>query len=135
MDRHSEIELLHRYYEALNKKDFAALSQTFDPKIEWQEPSESPEDGRWHGREAVVKHFQEALGAWAEGTCVSEEFVVAEDRIVSLERVDVRLKEKEDWVRGRLAAVFAFRDGRIAQARIFWDRSDALRSVGLESPS
>lgn len=135
MERPSEIEPLQRYYEALNRKDFAALSQTFDPEIEWLEPSESPEGGRWHGRDAVLKHFEEGLGAWAEGTCVSEEFVEAGDRIVSLEKVDVRLKGREDWVRGRLAAVFVVRDGRIAQGRIFWERSDAFRWVGLEPPS
>ena len=135
MDRHPETEPLRRYYEALNAKDFAALSEAFDPEIEWQEPSESPEGERWHGRDAVRKHFEEGLGKWAEGTCVSEGFVEAGDRIVSLEKVDVRLEGREDWVRGRLAAVFVVRDGLIAQARIFWDRGDAFRWVGLEPPS
>lgn len=134
MDRQPEMELLRRYYDALNAKDFEALSQAFDPEIEWQEPSESPEGGRWHGRDAVLKHLAEGLDSWSEGTCVSEEFLKAGDRIVSLEKVDVRLKGREDWIRGRLAAVFVVRDGRIAQARIFWDRSDALRWVGLETP-
>lgn len=135
MDRQPEIELLQRYYEALNAKDFAALSQIFDPEIEWMEPSESPEGGRWHGRDAVLKHLKEGLDTWAEGTCISEEFVEAGDRIVSLEKVNVRLKGRDDWVRGRLAAVFVVRDGRMAQTRIFWERTDAFRWVGLEAPS
>lgn len=134
MDRHSEIELLQRYYEALNQKDFAALSETFDPEIEWLEPSESPEGGRWQGREAVVSHFEEGVSKWAEGTCVSERLIAAGDRIVSFEKVNVRLKGQEDWISGQLAAVFVVRGGLIAQGRIFWERSDALTWVGLESP-
>lgn len=132
MDRHSKIELLQRYYEALNAKDFVALSQIFDPEIEWQEPSDEPEGGRWHGRDAVLKHLEEGLGAWTEGTCASEEFVEAGESIVSLEKIDVRIKGREDWVRGRIAAVFVVRDGQMAQGRIFWDRGDAFRWAGLE---
>jgi ketosteroid isomerase-like protein len=135
MDHRAEIELLQRYYEALNRKDFDALSETFDPQIEWLEPSEEPEGGRWSGRDAVINHFEEGLGKWSEGTCVSERFVVAGDRIVSLEKVNVRLKGQEDWIKGQLAAVFVVRDGRIAQGRIFWERSDAFRWVGIEPPN
>ena len=130
----SEIELLQSYYEALNRKDFVALSQTFDPEIEWLEPSETPDGGRWSGRDAVVSHFEQGVGNWAEGTCVSERFIPAGDRIVSLEKVNVRLKGREDWNQGHLAAVFTVREGRIVQGRIFWERSDALRWVGLEPP-
>lgn len=135
MDCSTEIELLKRYYEALNQKDFAALSEAFDPEIEWSEPSESPEGGRWHGRDAVLNHLKQGLGAWSEGNCVSERFIAVGDRIVSLEKVNVRLKGREDWIEGRLAAVFVIRDGRITQTRIFWERSDAFRWVGIEPPN
>ena len=134
VDHESEIELLRRYYQALNRKDFVALSQVFHPEIEWLEPSDSPGVGRWLGRDVVLRHIHEGLGTWEEGTCVSEEFLVAENYIVSLEKVDVRLKGREDRVRGRLAAVFVIREGLITQTRIFWNRSDALRLVGLEPP-
>ena len=46
--------------------------------------------------------------------------------------VRVRLKEPNEWINGRVADVFRFRNGKIAQFRTFAERADALKWAGIE---
>ena len=46
--------------------------------------------------------------------------------------VRVRLKEATDWLEGRIADGFAFRNGRIVEFRSFLERAEALKWAGIK---
>jgi ketosteroid isomerase-like protein len=48
------------------------------------------------------------------------------DKVVAYVQVRVRLKDSNDWVNGRFADGFEFRNGRIIRYQSFAERPDAL---------
>jgi hypothetical protein len=44
----------------------------------------------------------------------------------------VRLKNSTDWIGGRFADGFVFRNGKIVEYRSFGERLDALKWAGME---
>ncbi len=74
-------------------------------------------------------------GTWAEGTCDPEEFLTKADKVVVYLHARVRLKATNEWVGGRFADGFTFRDGKIIEYQTFWERADALEWAGIEDPA
>ncbi len=129
----TETEALRNVYAALNRNDIPAMVTAFDPQIEWIEFVESPTGGTYRGLAAVKAHFSEARGSWAEGSCEPERFIVAGDKIVVFVYVRVRLKHETEWREGRIADVYTFQNGKVIQARLFLDRSQALKWAGASA--
>ncbi len=126
-----ETEALKKAYAGLNANDLAPMVNLFDPHIEWVEPSEFPQGGIYHGREAVKAHLSKARDRWAEGTCECERLILGGDKIVAFDYVHVRLKDEVEWREGPVTAVYTFRQGRIVHTRIFVDREQALEWAGI----
>jgi len=126
----AETEALREAYAALNRNDIPAMLNAFDPRIELIEPPEFPTGGTYRGRAEVEAHFSKARETWAEGSCEPERFIVAGDKIVVFPYVRVRLNDNTEWIEGRLADVFTFRNGKAIEMRIFADRRQALDWAG-----
>lgn len=101
----------------------------FDPQIEWIEPAGYSEE-TYRGRAALQAHLSQARAKWAEGGCEPERFVVAGDKIVVFLHVHVRRKGRTEWVDGRHAAVYTFRNGKATEMRIIDDPQQALEWAG-----
>ncbi len=125
-------EVLREAYAALNRGDIPAFVKNFDEDITWLEFVESPGGGTYGGRAAVEAHATEARATWAEGSCEPERFIVAGDKVIVFVHVRVRLKVETDWREGRIADVYTFRDGKVVQTRLFFDRRQALEWAGAE---
>ena len=63
---------------------------------------------------------------WAEGSCELERFIVAGDKIVVFVHARVSLKDQTEWIDGRFADVYTFRNGKAVQMRSFGERQEAL---------
>ena len=75
-----------------------------------------------------------SLANWAEGGCEPERFIVAGDKIIVLVHVRVRLKDNVEWLDGRLADVYTFRNGKVIQKRTFFgEPQEALEWAGVEA--
>jgi ketosteroid isomerase-like protein len=61
-----------------------------------------------------------------------EKIVDTGDRIVSLHRVRMRMRQTGIEFEMPLAYVYTFRDGRVVHTRAFGSQSEALKAVGLE---
>jgi ketosteroid isomerase-like protein len=129
----AETRALREAYAALNRNDVPAMLEAFDPQIEWTEPP-GYADGTFRGHAAVREHLSRARDTWAEGGCEPERFLVAGDKIVVLIHVRVRLKHATEWIEGRHASVYTFRDGKATQMRLFDDTREALAWTGVEAP-
>ena len=129
----AEREALRDVYGALNRNDIPAMLEALDPQIERIEPPEFPSGGTYRGHAEVEAHVAKARETWAEGSCEPGELVVSGDKVVALLHVRVRLKAKTEWIEGRLADVFTFRDGKAIQWRTFDDWREALEWAGLDA--
>ncbi len=128
----NEIELLKQFFAALNRNDMQGITKYFDPQIVRIEPEGFPTAGTYRGIAEVQGHVTKGRGTWAEGTCEPEKFLTNVDKVVVYLHVWVRLKDSLDWVDGRFADGFVFRDGKITQYLSFGERLDALKWAGIE---
>jgi ketosteroid isomerase-like protein len=127
----AEIEALERFFAAVNRNDMQAVTGDFDPEIERIEPEGFPTAGTYRGIAAVREHITKGRGTWAEGTCEPEKFLVNGDKVVVYLHARVRLKDSTDWIGGRFADGFVFRNGKIVQYLSFVERTEALEWAGI----
>jgi ketosteroid isomerase-like protein len=131
----NEIEVLKQFFAAINRNDMQGITKYFDPQIVRVEPEGFPTAGIYRGIAEVQEHITKGRGTWAEGTCEPEKFLTKVDKVVVYLHVWVRLKDSTDWVGGRFADGFVFRDGKITEYRSFGERLDALKWAGMEEPA
>ena len=129
----TNVEVIARFYEAVNRNDMQAIADDFDPEIVRVEPEGFPTAGTYRGIMAVQGHVQKGRGTWAEGTCETEGFFVNGDKVVVYLFAWVRLMGKTDWTGGRFADGFVLHQGKIIEYRSFAERADALQWAGIES--
>jgi uncharacterized protein len=101
----AETEALREAYAALNRNGIPATLKALDTQIERIEPPEYPSGGTYRDHAEIVVFLH----------------------------VRVRLKDHTEWIEGRLADVFAFRNGKAIQWRTFDDRKDALVWAGVKA--
>lgn len=128
----TEIETLEQFFAAINRNDMQAIIRHLDPQIVRIEPDNFPAAGTYRGITEVQDHIREGRGTWAEGSCEPEKFFVNGDKVVVYLHAWVRLKDSTDWIDGRFADGFVFRNGKITQYLSFGEREDALQWAGIE---
>lgn len=130
------VEIVRRMWGRLNAEansDLASLlSEFFDPEIEWHDAPSLPGAAVYRGHEALRRHIEDYLDAWADSGFEIEEIssvgerVLARDRYVGVgHQSEIRL---EDNV---VLGVYDLRRGRIRCVRQFVDESEALEAAGL----
>lgn len=129
-----EIETVKQIYAAINANDIPAAMKFFDPQMEWIEPNHyHGGGGTYRGHADVMAKFSSGRGSWAEGACHLEGFAVAGDKVVALVHALVRLHDQTDWIDGRFADVWTFRNGKVIQGRSFGERQEALEWAGANA--
>ena len=129
----TETEILEHFFAAINRNDLQAITKDFDPLIVRIEPEGFPTAGTYRGIAEVQEHVKKGRGSWAEGTCDPERYLVNGDKVVVYLHAHVRLEDATEWVGGRFADGFVFRNGKITQYLSFGERKDALKWAGIEN--
>ena len=125
-------EALEQFFDAINRNDMQTVTQDFDADILRIEPEGYPTAGTYRGIAEVQAHIMKGRGTWAEGTCKPEKFLTNGDKVVVYLHAWVRLKDATEWIGGRFADGFVFRDGKIVEYRTFWERAQALEWAGIK---
>lgn len=128
----TETEALEQFFAAINRNDMQAITKDFDPEIVRVEPEGFPTAGTYRGIAEVQEHVTKGRGSWAEGTCETEKLFANGDKIVVYLHARVRLKSSDEWVGGRFADGFVFRNGRIIQYLSFGERAETLEWAGIK---
>lgn len=126
----ANIEAARTFYALINRNELPAVADLMDAEIVRIEPEGFPTAGTYRGVAEVQAHLAKGRGTWAEGTCAPEEMFECGDKVVAYLYVRVRLKTGE-WVEGRFADGFIFRDGKIVQHRSFGQRAEAMAWAGI----
>ena len=125
-------EVLKQFFAAINRNDMQAITKDFDPEIVRIEPEGFPTAGTYRGIAEVQEHVRRGRGTWAEGTCEPERFLENGDKVVVYLHARVRMKDSTEWVGGRFADGFVFRNGKIIQYHSFGERAEALEWAGIK---
>lgn len=131
----TETEALERYFDAINRNDLHAVATLLHRDVVRIEPEGFATGRTYRGAAQVAEHIAEGRGTWAEGTCSPERFLVNGERAVAYVHVRVRLHGSAEWLEGRFADGFEFRDGRIALHRSFAERTHAVEWAGIDPSS
>lgn len=127
-----DVDALKHFFAAINRNDMQAMIRDFDPRIVRVEPEGFPTAGTYRGIVDVQEHVRTGRATWAEGSCEPEKFLVKGGKVVVYLHVRVRLHGATDWIDGRFADGFVFRDGRIIEYRTFGERAQALEWAGIQ---
>lgn len=125
------IEALKLFFAAVNRNEMQAITKDFDTEIVRVEPEGFPTAGTYRGIAEVQEHVTKGRGTWAEGSCDPEKFLTSGDKVVVYLHARVRLKGSDEWVGGRFADGFVFRNGKIIEYRSFGERIEALEWAGI----
>lgn len=128
-----ETESVERFFAAINRNDIQAITTDFDPEIVRIEPEGFPTAGTYRGIAEVREHIRKGRGTWAEGTCDPEKFLQNGDKVVVYLHAWVRLHGATEWIGGRFADGFAFRNGKIVEYHSFAERAAALKWADIEA--
>jgi ketosteroid isomerase-like protein len=128
------VEIAKRAAEAYNRRDVDAFfAEVATPDLEWWPAMRSAYEGDcYQGRAGIEQFWADTAETWEELQAVPEEFRDLGDRVLVLGRLQGRGRGSGAQVDTPMANVMDFRGGRIWRARVYFDRSEALKAVGLE---
>ncbi|HKH15104.1 MAG TPA: nuclear transport factor 2 family protein [Solirubrobacterales bacterium] len=108
----------------------AALSEYFDPEIEWVPvPQSLLATSSYTGYAGVRRFWTDFLSAWDEYALKPVDFVDCGDQVAMIMRMTARTQElrlDELW-----SSLFTLRDGKIVRVEGFTNRDGALEAARL----
>ena len=128
----TKIDALEQFFAAINRNDMQAIIKDFDPEIVRIEPEGFQTAGTYRGIAQVQQQVRQGRDTWAEGTCEPEKFLESGDKVVVYLHAWVRPKDSNEWIGGRFADGFVFRNDKIIEYLTFWQREEALQWAGIE---
>jgi hypothetical protein len=126
-------ELVRRGYEAWNSGDRSWVLEHMSPEIEWITPPEDPDPGTYRGYEGVEKFWSQWRAAVGQLRFEIEEMTESGDHVVVVARRMGRGEHSGLEVSDRVIQVFSFEGDQCVRVHEFYDRAQALRSVGAEA--
>jgi ketosteroid isomerase-like protein len=127
------VDLVRSIYPAWERGDFSSTDWA-DADIEFGF-ADGPEPQRWKGIDGMTEGWLAFMRTWADFRAVPTEYIeVDEHRVLVFVRFrghakasGIELREMEE----KNAMLAEFRDGRVAQLLLYWDRGRALADLGL----
>jgi ketosteroid isomerase-like protein len=137
------VEIVRRMYDAAQEVESVVKGggdltahpamQLFHPECVLAEPAEIPDGATYHGREGIARFFEDLFGeVWDEWRIVPTEIISGPDGVFAAVHNSGRSKSGAE-VEMQIFQTFRFRDRMISQAMAGFDRSKALKTVGLEA--
>jgi ketosteroid isomerase-like protein len=125
------VALHRRALEAFNQRDIEAFIEIADPAIEyhsvWAEI-----DGAHLGHDGLRRLRDEIEDSWGDERRVEvEAYFDLGDQTLALHVIRVRGQQSGVEVVGSSASLMRWRDGRCVYSKVYLDREDALRELGV----
>jgi ketosteroid isomerase-like protein len=124
------VEIVRRWHEAANRRDWDAALRTLDQNVELTTPP-GINEGTYRGREEWRGYFQELLSPFEAWAVDPEEFFERGDQVVVFVKTRARPKGSDAEIEIRTGCLWTLRDGRVLSMRFFPKPAEALKAVGL----
>src|SRR6188472_2814044 len=120
------VEIVRRWMDRFNSDEQfdspALLVEFFDPEIEWHDSPSLPGAGVYRGHEALRRHFEDYLDAWAGSRFELHEIRLIGDRVLTRGRYVGTGRESGISLEDNLVhGVYEMREGRVLRVRQFVD--------------
>jgi ketosteroid isomerase-like protein len=126
------VELVRQLVQAFNRRDLAAMSEMFDPEIEWAPGGPAAvERAVYRGRDAVCDGFSATWEAWEVFHLAEHEVRDLGESILWLGRTQLRGDASHVELDQEFAVHFLIDGGRFARIHGFAAWKDALEATGL----
>jgi ketosteroid isomerase-like protein len=118
---------------AVNRRDFEVFFLAFEDDIDYRPAQGALDDrGPIHGKDALRAHMQDWFDTFDNFRQEPVELIDAgEDQVIAVLRIRGRAKLSGVETDLTYAALYTFRDGKIARGREYWTRDEALEAAGL----
>jgi ketosteroid isomerase-like protein len=132
------VDVVRKVYRAWAAGDLWAHAEVYDPDIRYTRVMGGDDAGvglagEWEGMEGLVRGALLWVDAWEDLRVEAEDFIDPGDTVVALTRQTGRAKSSGVPLDRPLADVWEFRNGRVVRLTSYWNRDEALESVGLSS--
>jgi len=130
------VELLRRFYEHFNQHDLDAVLELCSPEVEvYKDPDVIEMVGAFapKGQERVAQYLRGWIDSWDEYVARPQEFLGSGDEVAVLVHLRARGKNSQFEIEEDIADVFKLENGTIARLRLYVQRHDALKAIGLEA--
>jgi ketosteroid isomerase-like protein len=127
-----EVELIRRWTDAFNRRDFDTMLDSLDPEVELHEWPTAPGAETYRGPEGALRAIDKWFDVWEWMRVEIEDIVEAgNDRV--LVTLHQRAKGKGSTIEVEIKSfnVYTFRDGRLFRIELFTELEPALESAGL----
>jgi ketosteroid isomerase-like protein len=127
------IETVRRSAAAFNRGDLDAWIECWADDIDYRAVEGAPDDhGPIHGKDALRDYAQDWRNTFDHFRQEPVEQIDAgDDKVIAVFRVSGRAKLSGVETDLTYAALYTFRDGKIARGREYWTRDEALEAAGL----
>ena len=117
-----DAQVIRRGYAAFSAGDMATLTELFTEDAVWHVPGDGPISGPKQGRDAILSFFGELMSR-SEGTLTVtlDDVVGGDHHTVSMDRNQATRGGQS--LQQDTVIVFELRDGRVSQARQFFDNT------------
>jgi ketosteroid isomerase-like protein len=118
---------------AASRRDFDVLFLALDPDIDYRAAQGALDDrGPIHGKDALRAYMQDWFDTFDDFRQEPVELIDAgEDQVIAVLRIIGRAKLSGVETDLTYAALYTFRNGKIARGREYWTRDEALEAAGL----
>jgi ketosteroid isomerase-like protein len=126
------VHVVRRLYEAVARRDAAAVLTFYDPEVEWDHthgPARELMGGPtvYHGHEGIRSWFREWYEAWGDGEAEVLELIDVGEHVISILNYRGRGRASGIPVEiARMAGVWTIREGKVVRAEWFGSREEAL---------
>jgi len=126
----SNIEIVRRIYEAVDRRDFDAASDHLDPEFEVHLAGIFPDLEPVHrGRDVILKLVEHGSETWEEITIKADRIIDLGARALVLAHFQARGREGIE-VQRPIAHLWTMRGGRAVRMDAYADQQEALEAVG-----
>ena len=126
------VEIVRRYYEAANRRDFSLLPELVDPDIEIDLSRNVFNPDVYQGYAGFRRWVRVVEDMWDNFRAVSIDLVAAGDNVVAAVTMRGRNKRSGVDVTMNIFNVFTLRDSRVLRiVGGYRERSEALQAAGL----
>jgi ketosteroid isomerase-like protein len=127
------VELVRQLVQAFNRRDLPAMSELFDPEVEWTPGGPAAvERAVYRGRDAVSAGFTATWETWELFSLAEHEVRDLGESILWLGRAQLRGDASHVELDQEFAVHFLIGGGRFVRLHGFPAWKDALEAAGLE---
>lgn len=128
----TNVDLHRRVIKAFNARETDAIIEMFDPQIEYHSAMTTPGGAVYHGHDGMRRYFGDLEDAWEdEFRAEPEAYFDLGEHTLLFYVARGRGRQSAADVAMAFAQVARWRDGLIVYLRVYLEREDALKDLGV----